>query len=224
MAVTAEGLQQVTALSQPHCCKGYEALLGGLCPCMRRRCSGPTQSGLLMRHDVSKGSDEDNTGLCVHVRSSSRNPSTQPRESSPVISSWQSQTNYLQFHLSKSFGNVSRVKRVGLTGGLSKALGPSQVRKGVGHWPWLNRSPPAPPFFLVHMSESHWVPVWQGLGSALSEPQLAHTLLQVWPRWRSRVHIVGVPWRNEHPFPRTHPPAGQGRLKSSKGTAWLAPL
>lgn len=119
-----------------------------------------------MRRDVSKGSDEDNTGLFVHVRSSSRNSSTQPWESSPVISSWQSQTNYLQFHLSKSFGNVSCVKRVGLTGGFSKALGSSQVRKVVGHWPWLNSSPSP----LVHMSESHGVPVcdWQGLGSALS--------------------------------------------------------
>lgn len=127
-------------------------------------------------HDVPKGSDEDNTGPFAHVRSSSRKPSTQPRKSSPVISSWQSQTNYLQFRLSKTFGNLSRVPRVSLTGGLSKALGPSQVRKGVGHWPWLkNSSPSYPPFFLVSMSESHWVPVcvWQGLGTALSEPQLA---------------------------------------------------
>lgn len=160
----------MAALSPPHCCKGYEALLSGVWPCMHRRCSGPTQSGLLHTSRCRRGSDEDNTGPSAHVGSSSRNPSTQPRESSPVIPSWQSQTNYLQFRLSKSFGNLSRVRREGLTGGLS------QVRKGVGHWPWLKNSSPSPalpaPPFLVHMSQSHWVPicVWQGLGSALLEP------------------------------------------------------
>lgn len=67
------------SISQPHWGKGYGLSWVACVPAPNTGVESPPGVVVCTHHDVPKGSVEDSTGPFASVRSSSRNPSTQPR-------------------------------------------------------------------------------------------------------------------------------------------------